>query len=110
MCVIKLLTASAFRPIVYISVLPLSGCLYDSLLWGQEVEAIRGVGKRIADKVVEIMESGELRRLKHVDPKMEVIQLFMGVWGAGPETAKKWYSEVSPRCLHRVWPAWPGNQ
>ena len=61
----------------------------------QEVQAINGIGKRIADKVVEIMDSGGLRRLNHVDPKMEVIQLFMGIWGAGPETAKKWHSEVS---------------
>ncbi|XP_065185298.1 DNA polymerase lambda-like [Sycon ciliatum] len=59
----------------------------------EEVQAIRGVGKRIADKVVEIIESGNLRRLDHVDPKMEVVQVFMGIWGAGPETAKKWYAE-----------------
>ncbi|KAK7076416.1 hypothetical protein SK128_014977 [Halocaridina rubra] len=59
----------------------------------EEALGIRGVGARLADKVSEIIESGKLRKVAEVceDDEAKTLQLFMGVWGAGPTTAKNWY-------------------
>lgn len=56
----------------------------------QEVLELPSVGERIAKKVWEIIETGQLERLNHVDPKVELLKLFTGVWGAGPKTAELW--------------------
>ena len=49
--------------------------------------------KQLAKKIWEIVETGHLRRLDHVDPKQDAINLFVGVWGAGPTTAEAWVSQ-----------------
>lgn len=63
----------------------------------QEALSIRGVGGRLADKVAEIIENGKLRKVAEVceDDETQTLQLFMGVWGAGPTTAHGWYIQVS---------------
>ena len=53
------------------------------------------VGERLAKKVWEIIETGHLKRLDNVDPKIETLKLFNGVWGAGPKTAEQWQARVS---------------
>lgn len=65
----------------------------------QEALKIPGVGARLADKVAEIVESGRLRKVAEVceGEEAETLKLFMGVWGAGPNTAQAWYTQVSPR-------------
>ncbi|XP_064079243.1 DNA polymerase lambda-like isoform X2 [Macrobrachium nipponense] len=59
----------------------------------EEALQIRGVGARLADKVAEIIESGKLRKVAEVceGEEAQTLQLFMGVWGAGPTTAQSWY-------------------
>ncbi|XP_037787092.1 DNA polymerase lambda-like isoform X1 [Penaeus monodon] len=59
----------------------------------EEALSIRGVGGRLADKVAEIIENGKLRKVAEVceDDETQTLQLFMGVWGAGPTTAHGWY-------------------
>lgn len=59
----------------------------------EEALKIRGVGARLADKVAEIIESGRLRKVAEVceGEETQTLQLFMGVWGAGPTTAQSWY-------------------
>ncbi|XP_068248489.1 DNA polymerase lambda-like [Palaemon carinicauda] len=59
----------------------------------EEALKIRGVGARLADKVAEIVESGKLRKVAEVceGEEAKTLQLFMGVWGAGPTTAQNWY-------------------
>ena len=52
------------------------------------------MGERLAKKVWEIIETGHLQRLDHVDPKVELLKLFIGVWGAGPKTAEQWIAKV----------------
>lgn len=56
---------------------------------------IPGVGKRLADKVAEIIESGKLRKVTEVceGEEAETLKLFIGVWGAGPTTAQSWYTQ-----------------
>lgn len=59
----------------------------------EECSSLPFVGERLAKKIWEIVQTGHLRRLDHVDPKQEAINLFAGVWGAGPTTAEAWVSQ-----------------
>ncbi|XP_034397876.1 DNA polymerase lambda [Cyclopterus lumpus] len=59
----------------------------------QEACQIPGIGKRMADKIDEIMESGHLRKLDHLGEAVPVLELFTNVWGAGIKTARQWYQQ-----------------
>lgn len=59
----------------------------------EECSSLPFVGERLAKKIWEIVQTGHLRRLDHVDPKQEALNLFVGVWGAGPTTAEAWISQ-----------------
>ncbi|KAI9058672.1 hypothetical protein FKP32DRAFT_1596984 [Trametes sanguinea] len=59
----------------------------------EEAVAIRGVGDKTAQKIMEIIETGELRRIQHERTgDVEVIQSFLGIYGVGLSTAFKWYN------------------
>ena len=47
----------------------------------EECSNLPFVGERLAKKIWEIIQTGHLRRLDHVDPKQDAINLFVGVWG-----------------------------
>ncbi|XP_059160056.1 DNA polymerase lambda-like [Physella acuta] len=61
----------------------------------EEAKSLTGVGTRLADKIWEIAESGQLRKLKEFESSDEVtvMKLFTNVWGAGPHSAKIWYQQ-----------------
>ncbi|XP_036293750.1 DNA polymerase lambda isoform X2 [Pipistrellus kuhlii] len=59
----------------------------------QEACSIPGVGKRMAEKVLEILESGHLRKLDHISDSVPVLELFSNIWGAGTKTAQMWYQQ-----------------
>ncbi|XP_067439998.1 DNA polymerase lambda isoform X1 [Thunnus thynnus] len=59
----------------------------------QEACQIPGIGKRMADKIDEIMESGHLRKLDHIGDAVPVLELFTNIWGAGAKTAQLWYQQ-----------------
>ncbi|CAL8330333.1 unnamed protein product [Lota lota] len=59
----------------------------------QEACQIPGIGKRMADKIDEIMESGHLRKLDHIGEAVPVLELFSNIWGAGAKTAQLWYQQ-----------------
>lgn len=58
-----------------------------------DARRIRGIGDKIACKIEEIMETGTLRRLQHTDKRTEAVQLLSMVWGAGPESVKRWMAQ-----------------
>jgi DNA polymerase lambda len=65
-------------------------------LYFQEAYSIPFVGKRVADKIYEIVSSGHLRRLDHIDKdKQIVIDLFKGVHGIGQVLAEQYYAQVT---------------
>ncbi|NWY61988.1 DPOLL polymerase, partial [Chionis minor] len=59
----------------------------------QEACKIPGIGKRMAEKIVEILESGHLRKLDHISESVPVLELFSNIWGAGVKTAQMWYQQ-----------------
>uniref|UniRef100_A0A8C9KYT2 DNA polymerase n=1 Tax=Panthera tigris altaica TaxID=74533 RepID=A0A8C9KYT2_PANTA len=59
----------------------------------QEAFSIPGIGKRMAEKIVEILESGHLRKLDHISESVPVLELFSNIWGAGAKTAQMWYQQ-----------------
>ncbi|NWH68467.1 DPOLL polymerase, partial [Geococcyx californianus] len=59
----------------------------------QEACKIPGIGKRMAEKILEILESGHLRKLDHISESVPVLELFSNVWGAGVKTAQNWYQQ-----------------
>ena len=66
-----------------------------SLTFPQEARDLPFVGERLADKVYEIVSSGCLRRLDHIDQdKHRTINLFMGIHGVGQSTAEQFYAKV----------------
>lgn len=50
----------------------------------------------MAEKVMEILESGHLRKLDHISDSVPVLELFSNIWGAGTKTAQMWYHQVIP--------------
>ncbi|XP_019491854.1 PREDICTED: DNA polymerase lambda isoform X3 [Hipposideros armiger] len=61
----------------------------------QEAYSIPGIGKRMAEKIVEILDSGHLRKLDHISDSVPVLELFSNIWGAGSKTAQMWYHQSS---------------
>ncbi|KAM9612324.1 DNA polymerase lambda isoform 2-T2 [Morphnus guianensis] len=59
----------------------------------QEACKIPGIGKRMAEKILEILESGHLRKLDHISESVPVLELFSHIWGAGVRTAQMWYQQ-----------------
>nr|XP_056705494.1 DNA polymerase lambda isoform X2 [Euleptes europaea] len=59
----------------------------------QEACKIPGIGKQMAEKIVEILESGHLRKLDHINESVSVLEIFSNIWGAGVKTAQLWYQQ-----------------
>lgn len=49
----------------------------------------------MAEKILEILESGHLRKLDHISESVPVLELFSHIWGAGVKTAQMWYQQVN---------------
>ncbi|KAK9400930.1 DNA polymerase lambda [Crotalus adamanteus] len=67
----------------------------------QEACKIPGIGKQMAEKIVEILESGHLRKLDHISDSVSVLELFSNIWGAGVKTSQMWYQQGF-RTLHDI--------
>ncbi|XP_050832319.1 DNA polymerase lambda isoform X4 [Serinus canaria] len=59
----------------------------------QEACKIPGIGKKMAEKILEILESGHLRKLDHISESVPVLELFSSIWGVGVKTAQMWYQQ-----------------
>jgi DNA polymerase IV len=62
--------------------------------YDQAIE-LNHVGKRLANKIVEIVTTGRLRRLDNAlsEPGDLALQLFMKIYGVGPSQASKWVQQ-----------------
>lgn len=60
----------------------------------REALALHGIGTRLADKIEEIVRTNHLRRLQYTNsPEDRLIQVFLGVYGAGLTQATKWAAQ-----------------
>ncbi|KAF2706690.1 hypothetical protein K504DRAFT_483679 [Pleomassaria siparia CBS 279.74] len=61
----------------------------------EEAEELRFIGKRLAQKIEEIVFTDRLRRLDNTrdDPRDKTLRLFRGVYGAGLSQANKWIQQ-----------------
>lgn len=58
-----------------------------------EALSINGVGKKTAQKIMEIIETGDLRRIGYEKTDdVEAINLFQGIYGVGRQIAHMWYN------------------
>lgn len=60
-----------------------------------------GIGSRLAEKIVEIMETGSMTKLEEyqTDADIAAMDLFGKIWGIGPSQAKRWVDQVADRSL-----------
>ncbi|XP_063817955.1 DNA polymerase lambda [Pseudophryne corroboree] len=59
----------------------------------QEAAKIPGIGKKMAEKIDEILDSGHLRKLDHMSDSVASLEVFSNIWGAGVKTAQCWYQQ-----------------
>ncbi|XP_056385469.1 DNA polymerase lambda isoform X2 [Hyla sarda] len=59
----------------------------------QEAAKIPGIGKKMADKIDEILDSGHLRKIDHISDSVTILEMFSNIWGAGVKTAQSWYQQ-----------------
>ncbi|XP_066475754.1 DNA polymerase lambda [Tiliqua scincoides] len=59
----------------------------------QEACKIPGIGKQMAEKIMEILESGHLRKLDHISENVSIMEVFSNIWGVGVKTAQMWYQQ-----------------
>src|SRR5690606_27574264 len=57
---------------------------------------MQGMGAKTVAKIREIVTTGRLKRVDDAlaDPRMRTMAQFLGVHGAGPSTARRWYDEL----------------
>jgi len=59
----------------------------------EEARQIKDVGDKTAKKIMEIIETGALRRIRYEKTAdVEVVRLFQGIYGVGQQVAFKWYA------------------
>ncbi|GBE86849.1 hypothetical protein SCP_1000910 [Sparassis crispa] len=59
----------------------------------KEARAIRSIGEKTAQKIMEIIQTGNLRRIKYERTEdVGVINLLQGIYGVGRNTAFQWYA------------------
>lgn len=61
----------------------------------EEAELLPCIGPSISSKIEEIVKTDRLQRLEHAqnDPKSQVLQLFLGIYGVGLSTASQWRAQ-----------------
>ncbi|KAM5541004.1 hypothetical protein V8D89_005315 [Ganoderma adspersum] len=59
----------------------------------EEAMSLRGIGERTARKVMEIIQTGGLVRIRYETTEdIKAIRLFTGIYGVGATTARIWYN------------------
>lgn len=60
----------------------------------EEAMELRGISSKTADKIMEIIRTGELQRIKFTKtPELDSIRIFRGIYGVGSNIARKWVAQ-----------------
>ncbi|KAF8513529.1 hypothetical protein JB92DRAFT_2923156 [Gautieria morchelliformis] len=60
----------------------------------EEALKLSGVSGKTADKIMEVIRTGELQRIKYTKTEeLKAMRIFCGIYGVGPNTARKWYHQ-----------------
>ncbi|KAK0202659.1 DNA polymerase lambda [Desarmillaria ectypa] len=58
-----------------------------------EILSLRGIGQKTAQKILEILETGGLRRIKYeTTDEIIVTRIFQGIYGVGRAISLRWYA------------------
>ncbi|CAN6604557.1 hypothetical protein TRVA0_002S04324 [Trichomonascus vanleenenianus] len=78
--------------------------LYNKPITTREAAEKAKITKGLAERVVEIAETGHLRRwdLMRTAGGIDIMEMFMGIHGVGPATARKWVKERNFKTLNDV--------
>ncbi|KAI9356956.1 hypothetical protein DFJ73DRAFT_794354 [Zopfochytrium polystomum] len=55
----------------------------------EDVEGIRGIGKQMRKKILEILRTGFVRKAHSIPENLEVLEMFQNVYGIGKKIARK---------------------
>lgn len=88
-------TADLWRTIAYRKAISALRQQTTKIVTRSEALAIPGIGERLAAKIEEIVFTNRLRRLESANSTTEdhVLQLFLGVYGAGISQASRWIAQ-----------------
>ncbi|KAF8522770.1 Nucleotidyltransferase [Hysterangium stoloniferum] len=60
----------------------------------EEALKLSGISDKTADKIMEIVRTGELQRIKYTKTQdLEAIRAFSGIYGVGTNIARKWFNQ-----------------
>ena len=68
----------------------------------QEAKSLPFVGDRLADKIYEIVQSGHLRRLDHINEEEKLVDVFKKIWGVGATSARRFVQLVSIHYIRMI--------
>jgi DNA polymerase/3'-5' exonuclease PolX len=82
-----------FRVNAYRKAIKLISELNYPITSGKQAQQLEGIGKKIADKIQEILDTGELHQVEELGPeiiaKTKTLTLFNNIWGVGPVKAQE---------------------
>ncbi|CDW56964.1 DNA polymerase lambda [Trichuris trichiura] len=61
----------------------------------EQLRSIRGIGKRIAEKIEDYWKSGSVEKAEKfkTNERLQVLELFNSIWGVGPVKSEQWYAQ-----------------
>lgn len=70
----------------------------------EDIDGIEGIGKGIRDRIDEIIKTGELQSAEEIknNPKTNVIETLMKIYGVGPVKAKELYEKHNIRTIEQL--------
>ncbi|KAK7684455.1 hypothetical protein QCA50_012402 [Cerrena zonata] len=91
----RLMTGDNFRVLKYSTAINALRAYPKRIRSTEEAMSLNGVAKKTAEKIMEIIRTGDLQRLHHeraVSDDIRVIELFQGIYGVGRQIAHRWYN------------------
>jgi DNA polymerase lambda len=59
----------------------------------QEARQIRNIGEKTARKIIQVLNTGHMDRLRYEEstPEAQACKIFLGIYGIGPALAREWF-------------------